>query len=72
MDMMRPMVVVPSTVKDYVAEMQMMAGDEPDQSGMMGMHDGHPMAPARGASAAKATKAAKVARRRRPSGKKGG
>jgi spore coat protein A len=37
MDMMRPMVVVPSTVKDYIAEMQMMAGDEPDQSGMMGM-----------------------------------
>jgi len=29
--------VVPSMVKDYVAEMQMMAGDEPDQAGMMGM-----------------------------------
>jgi spore coat protein A len=37
MDMMRPMVVVPATVKDYIAEMQMMAGDEPDQPGMMGM-----------------------------------
>jgi o-aminophenol oxidase len=37
MDMMRPMVVVPSTVKNYIAEMQMMAGDEPDQPGMIGM-----------------------------------
>jgi spore coat protein A len=37
MDMMRPMVVVPSTIKEYIAEMQMMAGDEPDQPGMMGM-----------------------------------
>jgi FtsP/CotA-like multicopper oxidase with cupredoxin domain len=37
MDMMRPMVVVPPTVKDAIAEMQMMAGDEPDQQGMMGM-----------------------------------
>jgi hypothetical protein len=37
MDMMRPMVVVPATVKDYIAEMQMMAGDEPDVPGMKGM-----------------------------------
>ncbi len=36
-DMMRPMVVVPAMVKNYIAEMQMMAGDEPDQPGMMGM-----------------------------------
>jgi len=37
MDMMRPMIVVPATVKNYVNEMMMMAGDEPDGNGMMGM-----------------------------------
>ena len=30
MDMMRPMVVVPSTVKNFVNDMMMMAGGEPD------------------------------------------
>jgi hypothetical protein len=37
MDMMRPMVVVPSQVKPFVAEMQAMAGDVPDLPGMAGM-----------------------------------
>ncbi len=37
MDMMRPMVVVPSTVKKFVADMQIMADDEPDEPGMSGM-----------------------------------
>jgi FtsP/CotA-like multicopper oxidase with cupredoxin domain len=37
MDMMRPMVVVPPMVKKFVADMQMMAGDEPDMTGMAGM-----------------------------------
>jgi spore coat protein A len=37
MDMMRPMVVVPSMVKSFVNDMMMMAGDEPDNNGMTGM-----------------------------------
>jgi spore coat protein A len=37
MDMMRPMVVVPSPVKQYVNDMIMMAGDEPDMNGMTEM-----------------------------------
>ena len=37
MDMMRPMVVVPSMVKKFVNEMQMMAGDETDRNGTTGM-----------------------------------
>ena len=37
MDMMRPMVVVPSMVKGFVNDMMMMAGNEPDNNGMKGM-----------------------------------
>jgi hypothetical protein len=37
MDMMRPMVVVPSMVKSFINDMMMMAGDEPDDNGMMAM-----------------------------------
>lgn len=37
MDMMRPLVVVPTPVESYIADMEMMAGEEPDQPGMKGM-----------------------------------